>query len=52
MNPSDYLQDHQPDETFHCLYCNRILFATDGVFVHDDVPHPIDATFDEEARPQ
>lgn len=39
-------------ETYACLHCGRELVATDGVFVHDDVPHPEAATFDEEGRPQ
>jgi len=44
---------------FWCLYCGRMLTAEPvdddgdgGVFVHDDVPHPVDATYDEDERPQ
>jgi hypothetical protein len=40
------------DDTYWCLYCGRELVADDGVFVHDDVPHPEYASFDEEGRPQ
>ncbi len=46
---------------YGCLYCGRVLVGepveqTDGdvgyVFVHDDVPHPVDASYDEDERPQ
>jgi len=49
-------------ETYWCLWCGRMLVGEpvsdeDGelsgyVFVHDDVYHPEDATYDEEERPQ
>lgn len=53
---------HQGTDEYLCLYCGRILIGepvhdADGgergvVFVHDDVPHPVDATYDEDGRPQ
>lgn len=39
-------------DTYACLYCRRELVTTNGVFVHDDVPHPEYVSFDEEGRPQ
>jgi len=48
--------------SYWCLWCKRELagepvFDEDGelqgyVFVHDDVPHPVDATYDEEEHEQ
>jgi len=52
-----------PGEYF-CLYCGRMLIgepvtatvvdagASGWVFIHDDVPHPAEATYDEDERPQ
>jgi len=38
---------------YWCVVCGRYLTPyVDGVIVHDNVPHPIDMTFDEEERPQ
>ncbi len=37
---------------YWCLYCNRELPSHDGVVVHDNVPHPAAATYDEQERPQ
>jgi len=43
---------------YWCIYCGRMLTGEpvdedgDVVFVHDEVPHPVDATYDEEERPQ
>lgn len=39
-------------EEYWCIYCGRAIPSDDGVFVHDDVPHPENMTFDEEERPQ
>lgn len=38
---------------YWCVVCGRHMPADEsGVIVHDDVPHPVDMTFDEEERPQ
>ncbi len=47
---------------YWCLWCGRRLEGepihndegelVGWVFVHDDIPHSADATFDEEERPQ
>lgn len=38
---------------YWCVVCGRYISADEsGVIVHDDVPHPVDMTFDEEERPQ
>lgn len=39
-------------EEYWCLFCGKALPVVDGVVVHDAVPHPADADFDEEERPQ
>lgn len=39
-------------DVYYCVVCGRALEAVDGVFVHDEVPHPSDMTFDEENNPQ
>lgn len=36
------------DELYWCLWCAKALPVVDGVVVHEDVPHPADATFDED----
>ena len=46
-----YMETH-PYKSYWCIYCKRQLVTFDGVFVHDDVPHPLDMTFDEEENPQ
>jgi len=38
--------------TYWCIYCRRALPRIDGVIVHDEVEHPVDAAYDEERRPQ
>ena len=43
--------------TYACIWCDRLIDGEvqengTAVFVHDNVPHPDDATFDEEERPQ
>jgi hypothetical protein len=40
------------DDGYWCVVCGRFLPSDDGVIVHDDVPHPSDMTFDDEATPQ
>ncbi|MFY9261847.1 MAG: hypothetical protein WAO71_15245 [Gallionella sp.] len=41
------------DDGYWCLACGRFLPADEGgVIVHDNVPHPVEMTFDEEERPQ
>jgi hypothetical protein len=41
------------EDVYYCVVCGRgIERNEDGVFVHDDVPHPPDMTFDEEERLQ
>lgn len=35
-------------DLYYCIYCNRALEVVNDVVVHDDVPHPINETFDEE----
>jgi len=42
----------RPRESYFCIFCQKELTSFDGVFVHDGIPHPPDATFDEEERPQ
>ena len=38
---------------YWCLYRGRTLpVDVDGMVMHDAVPHPMSATFDEEDRPQ
>ena len=37
---------------YWCIWCERFLPRDDGVIVHDDVPHPIDASFDAEEKIQ
>ena len=37
---------------YWCVFCMRLLPRLDGVIVHDDVPHPLTATYDEEENPQ
>lgn len=48
-------------QPYPCMWCGRfivpdIIECDDGedgyVYVHDDVEHPVDATYDEEERPQ
>lgn len=51
-----------PSDAYWCLWCNRLLFPIDIVvdedgnemfiYIHDDVPHPVDATYDEDNNPQ
>lgn len=50
MNLDDYLGDTPP--SYWCVVCQKLLFAEDGVFVHDDIPHPDSMTFDEQENPQ
>lgn len=43
--------------SYACLWCGREIEGEsldDGswMFVHDDIPHPADATYDEDDRPQ
>lgn len=34
---------------YWCIMCGKFLHADEkGVIVHDDVPHPVDMTFDED----
>ena len=44
--------DSSDTETYACIYCGKALPIEEGVIVHDDVPHPINITFDEEENPQ
>ncbi len=37
---------------YYCIVCGRFLPSENGMIVHDDVPHPIDMTFDDEENPQ
>ena len=37
---------------YWCVVCGRYLPAVEGVIEHDQVPHPDNMTFDEEAHPQ
>jgi len=38
---------------YYCVVCGRYIEADEhGVIVHDNVPHPPDMDFAEEARPQ
>jgi len=40
------------EEGYWCVVCGRFLPSDGGVVVHDNVPHPIDMTFDEQENPQ
>lgn len=48
----------QDDEGYWCLWCQRRVLpepAEDGdglIYIHDDVEHPSDATYDEEEKLQ
>ena len=38
---------------YYCVVCGRAIEADEcDVFVHDDVPHPLDMDFSEEDKPQ
>jgi hypothetical protein len=38
---------------YYCVVCGRAIEGGgDGVFVHDDVPHPPNMDFSEEDKPQ
>ena len=41
---------------YYCLHCMRaiepMIIEDNAVYVHDDVPHPVTLTFDEEKNPQ
>ena len=40
-------------DVYYCVVCGRAIEPDgDGVYVHDDVPHPADMTFDEDENPQ
>ncbi len=32
--------------SYYCKFCERHLPLTDGVYVHDDVPHPEDYIYE------
>lgn len=49
-SPDRYLADAKP--VYWCLICQRPLPITDGVIVHDDVPHPDNFDFNEMENPQ
>jgi hypothetical protein len=41
------------EDVYYCVVCGRCIERNEhGVFVHDDVPHPPDMTFDEEEKLQ
>ncbi len=62
----EHVEDHArpclAKDLYWCLWCCRFVVGdavvdddgdvTGFVFVHDDVPHPPDATYDEDDRPQ
>jgi hypothetical protein len=52
MTARDHKAVSEETRFYACVYCARSLPAHDGVVIHDDVPHPETATFDEEDRPQ
>jgi len=39
-------------ETYYCVVCGKGLPIVDGVIVHDEIPHPIGMSFDEEEKTQ
>ncbi len=44
---------HPSPDGYWCVVCGRFLTAdTDGVIVHDDIPHPADMAFDDAEFPQ
>ena len=48
----NYLEHLYEGDTYFCVVCGRELPIVDGVIVHDDVPHSIGMSFDEEEKPQ
>lgn len=44
------------NESYWCVVCGREIipkiFENGNVYVHDDIPHPENMTFDEDERPQ
>ncbi len=44
--------DSDNKNSYWCVVCQREIENIDGVFVHDDIPHPDDMTFDEHEKPQ
>lgn len=41
------------EEGYWCVVCGRFLPAdSDGLIVHDNIPHPPTMAFDDENRPQ
>jgi len=41
------------EDGYWCVICGKFLQATeDGVIVHDDLPHPITMSFNDEENPQ
>lgn len=44
--------EHQwrDEDGYWCAVCGRYLESADGVVIHDDVPHPLNLTFDEDDR--
>ena len=36
---------------YYCVICHKWLPETDGVIVHDPIPHPPEMTFDEQENP-
>ena len=46
-------EDDNSSGGYWCLFCGRYLAAdSDGLIIHDEVPHPCNMTFDEDDRPQ
>ncbi len=52
--PQDDVSAHP--EAYWCVVCGRAIapeqYHDENVYVHDDIPHPEDMTFDEQERPQ
>jgi hypothetical protein len=40
------------DDGYYCVVCGKLLKNEGSVIVHDDIPHPLGMTFDEEENPQ
>ena len=46
------MTDETESAGYWCVVCQRLIPRDEGVFVHDDIEHPLTMTFDEDERPQ
>lgn len=46
-------KNEDQEEGYYCVVCGRFLPAEDdGIIIHDNIPHPLLMTFDEDEYPQ